>query len=239
MLAQFFDRQKFATTALPIKKAASECQSDTGADNEWAYRIERLRLPLAKELRAFPKGVFDAHVEVSIAVSGNCVPETEHHDPLLSLEAELVVTARCPGRDILLCAWHFDRHPPCGVEDHSADEEPDVAAPAEPCAVHPRYHMHFGGRRMTKTPHDFGATLLLPGPRLPHPPVDGVLFIDFVLSNFVEQKWRHARGNAQYLRLVRSAQERLWKPYARSVGLAWNRAPSLEWPVADVWPHVC
>lgn len=226
-LASFFGRQKIVDNAVPLQKAAVECRLESsGGENEWSYNIERLSIPLPVGIKAHPVGVYDAQAEINVSVKGHCAPESDYHDPLIKLEAEIVVTGRCKHKENVFCSWHFDRHI---TEEDSA----------EPEAAHPRYHMHFGGRRMTKSVLDFGAILLLPGPRLPHPPLDGILFIDFVLSNFAENKWRHARTQAPYQRLIRNAQTRLWKPYVRSLHGAWAKPQPKEWAPHDVWPHFC
>lgn len=220
--AEFLDRQKITRTAIPIKKAATECGGDEGDDNQWAYKIERLLIPIS-EMKCYPLGVCDSQVEISLEVSGNCRLDSEHHDPLNKLESEIIVTGKLANKE-LFCSWHFDRH----ISDVNSNE---------PEAAHPRYHMHFGGRRMTKSGADFGAALLLASPRLPHPPLDGILFIDFILSNFAENKWRHVRMQSQYLRLIRQSQERLWRPYVRSISNGWTRPWPSEWSPLDIWPH--
>ena len=69
---------------------------------------------------------------------------------------------------------------------------------------------------------NLGNVLLLPTPRISHPPMDIVLGIDFVLSNFVKAEiYKKIQSNSQYKAAVRKAQEKLWKPYMLSLAHHW------------------
>lgn len=69
---------------------------------------------------------------------------------------------------------------------------------------------------------NLGDVLLLPAPRISYPPMDIVLGIDFILSNFVEKKvYNELRCDPQYKSAVKNAQARLWKPYILSLAHFW------------------
>lgn len=74
---------------------------------------------------------------------------------------------------------------------------------------------------MTKIHHRLGDTLLLDPPRLMHPPMDGILAIDFVLANYAGKIWKSLRDDEQYKRLVVPQFEKIWKPYFGSVTDSW------------------
>ena len=86
--------------------------------------------------------------------------------------------------------------------------------------VHPYFHLTWGGDTIKKM--NLGNVLLLPTPRISHPPMDIVLGIDFVLSNFVKAEiYKRIQSNSQYKAAVRKAQEKLWKPYMLSLAHHW------------------
>ena len=87
--------------------------------------------------------------------------------------------------------------------------------------IHPHFHMTWGGDSIKDI--SLGNVLLLPTPRISHPPMDIVLGIDFILSNFVEaQRYEPLKDrNPQYRAAVRRAQEKYWKPYMLSLAHHW------------------
>lgn len=86
--------------------------------------------------------------------------------------------------------------------------------------IHPHYHLTWGGDTLKDV--ELGDVLLLPTPRISYPPMDIVLGIDFVLSNFVKADiYKQIQSDSQYKAAVKSAQEKLWKPYMLSLAHHW------------------
>jgi hypothetical protein len=72
---------------------------------------------------------------------------------------------------------------------------------------------------------NLGNVLLLDPPRLLHPPLDAILAVDFVLSNFMGAKWKQLRADEHYETMITHAQELFWKPYVKSLFAAgWGSA---------------
>lgn len=112
----------------------------------------------------------------------------------------------------------------------------------EPENVHPRYHFQFGGNEVLNwidaCEMNFGSSLFLDTPRLSHPPLDIILGIDFVLSNFYGEKWKNLTQDSTYRKLLAEAQERFWKPYAMSLASTWTNTIASDWPSKDIWPQI-
>lgn len=86
--------------------------------------------------------------------------------------------------------------------------------------IHPYFHLTWGGNTIKDM--DLGDILLLPAPRISYPPMDVILGIDFVLSNFVKSDiYRQIQSDSQYKAAVKSAQEKYWKPYMLSLAHHW------------------
>ena len=86
--------------------------------------------------------------------------------------------------------------------------------------IHPHFHITWGGDNIKDL--DLGDVLLLPTPRISYPPMDIVLGIDFVLSNFVKADvYRQIQSDSQYKAAVKNAQEKYWKPYMLSLAHHW------------------
>lgn len=109
----------------------------------------------------------------------------------------------------VLSHWHLDF-------DSNADNE----------YMHPDFHLTFGGNAMKSEGENenqvFGKVLIVPSPRLPHPPMDAVLGIDFIIKNFVQKDIaNNIINNSQYRKAVESSQRRLWRPYILAVASHW------------------
>lgn len=83
--------------------------------------------------------------------------------------------------------------------------------------IHPFYHFHAGGSFLKqKGP---GSLLQLSSPRIPHPPMDIVLAVNFILCNFYSthetglQKQMKILDDPSYQELVERAARRVYKPY--------------------------
>lgn len=86
--------------------------------------------------------------------------------------------------------------------------------------IHPHFHLTWGGDILKNL--NLGDVLLLPTPRISYPPMDIVLGIDFVLSNFVKvDLYRQIQNDSQYKAAVKNAQEKYWKPYMLSLAHHW------------------
>lgn len=86
--------------------------------------------------------------------------------------------------------------------------------------IHPHFHLTWGGDAMKDL--ELGQVLLLPTPRILYPPMDIILSVDFILSNFVKAcVYKKIQSNSQYRAALRNAQEKYWKPYILSIAHHW------------------
>lgn len=110
--------------------------------------------------------------------------------------------------------------------------------------MHPVYHLHYGGNRLDSTiqneDHCYGDSLFLDSPRLAHPPMDAILGVDFVLTNYVSQEsFRTLREDNQYQNLVKAAQSRVWRPYIQALAHSWSPVPDrCDWKDKTIWPQL-
>ncbi|WP_157043691.1 hypothetical protein [Nitrobacter hamburgensis] len=133
-------------------------------------------------------------------------------DQFAELEINVEKYANTANGVELKAAWHFDRH----IID-KAKSTPHVTDD-----IHPLYHFQYGGSRMSQLGSQLGATLLLDPPRLMHPPMDGLLAIDFVLANYAGMSWKLLRQDPRYERLITPQFESIWKPYFDSIAGSWS-----------------
>lgn len=100
--------------------------------------------------------------------------------------------------------WHLDRE-----ENTTGD------------FIHPLYHLHAGGNQLKDGNIDAGGLVFIGSPRIPHPPMDIILAIHFVIQNFInsgdfEQKSK-LLADDDYQDLVERARKRVLDPYFQSI----------------------
>lgn len=195
----------------PLSGAAEQCAAAVGGrgDQSWGYDISNLVFRLQPMKGTVPAKTKDLRVELSIKMVGrfDCDPD----DQFLDLEINLEKYAYTSAGAELKAAWHFDRH----IIDTKKDD------PLLTDDIHPLYHFQFGGAKMSQIANQLGGTFLLDPPRLMHPPMDGILAIDFVLANYAGLTWKALRDDAQYSKLIIPKLEQIWKPYFSAIAGSW------------------
>lgn len=101
-----------------------------------------------------------------------------------------------------IASWHLD------YDNHPEKSE----------FVHPYFHLTFGGNAIENK--NLGELLLIPGPRIPYPPMDVIMAIDFILANFLK-KDKYFRIRSEYAPFLTKSQDWLLKPYILSVASNW------------------
>ena len=171
-----------------------------------------------------PSDLKSISLSLRVELWGRCLDRNSLYDPFLDLSVECVVTGQ--RKDIegkYHSAWHLDRDVP------KADQKRTDLA-------HPAYHLQYGGQRLPPLGSP-GNHLLLGSPRVAHPPLDGVLAVDFVLSNYFPRLWRDLRFDARYKRLVDGSQRRCWRPYSMASAERWSSGTP-AWDGLPIWPQV-
>jgi len=177
--------------------------------------IERHVIPKGID-KLCPKNERDFKVELTINLAQLIKPE-DAEDPILNLGVSIKVEGDYIDKDdyeSVICCWHLDK----GNIDESLYN-------------HPIYHMNFGGDLMSdklteeKNPKYFGGLLLLPSPRVMHPPMDIILACDFIIKNFYE-KSKHIEMTTLpgYVDLINKSKNRYVKPYAYALASAWEKS---------------
>ncbi len=178
-------------------------------DHIWAYSLDKLAFRIIPPQQTLPKNLkLPIDVMVSLNIQGICVEENEHCS-INSLALDIEVVSLEDGHK-RISAWHFDRH----IEGESDNP---------PADSHPHFHFQHGGKKMEEhLAEQVNSILLTAAPRIPFPPMDASLAIDFVLSNFCGADWRKLRGDVAYRHIVKSSQNRLWRPYFKMISNFWE-----------------
>ncbi|WP_326536307.1 hypothetical protein [Pseudorhodoferax sp.] len=199
-----------------IKSAVNIAQKTRG-DSQWEYSIDNLQMRVDLPQNSLPRScIGPLHLTLDLEVGGECSGLEDGDLKHLILNLSMSV-----GEENF-CAWHFDRH--IG-EEESVD-------------VHPLYHFQHGGHAMEVHDGDLGKSLLISAPRLAFPPMDAILAIDFVISNFSGRYWRELREDPSYINLLKGSQEFFWKPYLKRVASWWDPGPKDSDSIQSLFPHL-
>ncbi len=87
--------------------------------------------------------------------------------------------------------------------------------------IHPYYHFHAGGNRISEDMVDGSKLIFISSPRLPHPPMDIALAIHFLIQNFINAdeipEKKALLSNDEYVGIINRASERILNPYFRTI----------------------
>jgi len=120
-------------------------------------------------------------------------------------------------------AWHLDK---------------DIRKPGanKPKFDHPLYHFQSGGNYLEEKKNIMGA-IFIGAPRLPHPPMDVILGVHFILRNFCSTKdypfFDKLFVNPDYQDIVRRAKERMFTPYFKAFS---GGHTNLDYTIENVFP---
>lgn len=193
----------------PIQSAASSCQqtlnTQQGTYNCFLEELEFVNVDPDKKFRKVrPNTVYTEigfELSLSISLKGK-VPNGDISDPLSELAVGFVLKGLNKDSNFLINSWHIDRH--------IGDEESYFP--------HPLYHIQYGGKAMTENETiNYGNTLLIDSPRIPCPPVDLALAIDYVLANYYGKIWFDFREDLRYREAISFSQKSMWRPYYKSL----------------------
>jgi len=225
--AQFLTQQNILQDPKPIYNAASACRNHN-VKGMWKYSIDNLIFRKLGSIKVFQNefDVENATIIFSMLAEGKCEPN-EGEDPLTALSMNIFLSGNYISGDNInnaYSSWHLDRH----------NSEIDSAF------LHPIYHFSFGGMRL-EDELDFNNTpvILADTPRIAHLPMDAILGIDFILTNFWENSLLTYRKEGVYVNLVGESQRTFWKPYIDSLHSFWRGKPDhLLWPPNLIIPQL-
>lgn len=190
-----------------LYSASKKIKYDIGDNTTWKYSIGlQFSIPtLPSHIR--PPELEFLEVYFTIDIDGNILTESII-DPINNLEFNISITGLSnTGENVAY--WHLDKH--VGEVDDGITK-----------FIHPEYHLSFGGNKLWDERRDYGNMLIHPSPRIPHPPMDAILGVDFILQNFInKQDIRRLISTPEYRSILKNSQRRIWMPYMLSLAHHW------------------
>lgn len=171
---------------------------------EYCWESREAKVP--DKVRPSDAEVLEITLKFDATFAATAVDFAAECDPFETLQVDILM--RCLGGDAeYRFAWHIDRH---GLPNQPGE----VGAPA---ALHPCYHVQAGGKvlreQLDSGSGRYGHILLVEAPRIPLPPMDPVLAVDFAFSQFDGASWTELRKKEPYKDTVRQSQQRYWRRY--------------------------
>lgn len=231
-LAQILQREGVINDAGPLYSAEVECRKDKGSN--WGYSLEGLIFRPLSQLKTIPYPIEELSLRLTIDVKGICNDQIEG-DPFEDYNLQLLIRGSYKNQlddsyKVVTCSWHLDRH---------------ISNPGDGDSrfLHPHYHLQFGGHALKEVVGDdqqfVGKILLIDSPRIAYPPLDALLGIDFVLTNFFTSPDLKFREEGEYANQLEAMQERLWKSYTKALASRWQPNHHLApWQCNLIWPQL-
>ena len=188
----------------------------------WGYSIENLILRPSElpKRHIRPSSIHTIQVEIDVELLCNDKHWIEQNDPFISLNFRARITGS-DSRNKYSFGFHIDRH-----NQNDQSEE-----------IHPVYHLQYNP--FIDDDSKLGSVLYLDTPRVMHVPLDLILGVDMILSNFAPKAWEALRNENEYQSLYRKYQNSLWKPYIHSWASHWpNRLQSVSWQPQSICPYL-
>ena len=233
-----FDFQTALSSLNNLNKAC--CIGKVYHSSYWNYKISQIEIKLGKDIpkKKLPKSVCDLKLITSIEVSGD-TNKTNEIDPFQSLSFNFSVKGdficeKTGDLKTAVTSYHLDRH--------IYDDGDNI--PEEP---HPFYHFQFGGKKLIDEfggKIDTGELLVLETPRINHYPMDFILGMDYLISNFYPNVRKQLMSSKQeYRRLIEKYQIKIVKPYFQAITSNWEKSliqfcHSPNWTPISLYPQI-
>lgn len=188
----------------------------------WGYTIEDLKLYLPELPRhVAPKSIHSLDLTIDIDLLCKCDDWDNLNDPFQKLNFRVALRGLDSVKEYSF-GFHIDKH----NHAHQTDE------------IHPIYHLQYSPALRNQAT-DYGSLLMLDTPRMMHAPVDLVLGLDLVLSNFLPKVWDKLRDEQQYVALYKKYLDSIWKPYVHTWASHWAYdLANITWQPSLLCPYL-
>ncbi len=215
----------------PILQAAKQLEDinfiptlkdGTRDPNFWGYEIEDFIIPVETIKHIRPKGIKDVSITLNMKVIANSNEWLTLSDPLADLNFNVLI--RGIGTESCYAGFHIDRH-----DMNLVSTEP-----------HPIYHLQYMVNPLDSDDFNYGSVLHLDTPRIMHYPMDFILGMGFLTSNFYPTAFEVLLDDGIFTSLYKEYQERIWKPFAHTMANHWDfdKANIIWKPTSTLCPYL-
>lgn len=207
-----------AITSLNNKEAIPILKDGSTDENIWGYDIDDFELPVDTIKHIKPDDIKNAKAILNLKLRADISKWHSFEDPLIELSFN--VTLKGVGKTTYHFGFHIDKHT---SSTHS--DEP-----------HPIYHLQYNLNPRKSPNPDLGEIFFLDTPRIMHKPLDFILGIGFLTSNFFPTVYNILLEDPNFRRIFKDYQIIFWKPYFHTLANHWKpfEEKKISWSPANL-----
>lgn len=201
---------------LSISHGSIDFKNGLSKEGLWGYTISDITFKVDQSVlrHISPAGFTNVEVIIDLDVESKISEWENLNDPFCSLNfRSLIKGTNSKTNKLHYLSFHIDRHN--GSETNE---------------IHPLYHLQYvqNCKKNEKEEFDHGDTFQLDVPRMMHLPMELILGVSTILSNFSPSKYSELIENRQFVNLCKTYQKYVWHPYFNSLENFWLKNP-MEW----------
>ncbi len=194
-------------------------------NESWGYTISDIKFKADQSTlkHISPSGFTNVEVIIELDVESKISEWDNLNDPFSSLNFRSIIRGtNSKTNKVHYLGFHIDRH------NGSKTNE-----------IHPLYHLQYvqNSKIKPKEEFDHGETLQLDVPRMMHLPMELILGVSTILSNFSPTTYSKLVENRQFVNLCKDYQQKIWRPYFNSLENYWLKNP-MEWDPKENCPYL-
>lgn len=218
------------TIAAELLKTHSPILKNGTTDADcWGYEITDLKIPVDTIKHIKPKEIINNKLELilNMKLIASFKDWERLNDPFIELNFNVIIrgiSIKENDEESHYFCFHIDKH---DMAENS--EEP-----------HPIYHLQYSNNPYKSTNFNYGSTLYIDTPRILHHPVDLILGIGFLTSNFFPSAFEAIMDDGFFPGLYKKYQDRIIKPYFHTLASHWdyNKSNVVWKPTKDLCPFL-
>jgi hypothetical protein len=201
-------------------------------ENIWGYDIEGFKIPLETLKHIKPNDIKSGEVYLDMKLRAKIDNWKTFNDPFEELGFN--VTIKGTGKQTYFFGFHIDKHIVKKENNEEKVKETDVVS--EP---HPMYHLQYNLNPTKSKEPKLGDLFYIDTPRIMHKPIDFILGISFLTSNFYPTAFEILKEVRGFRKLHDDYQDAIWKPYFHTLANQWKpfEEGNIVWnPINDICP---
>ena len=190
-------------------------------ENIWGYDIEDFKMPLDTLSHVKPQDITKGEIILNMKLRAKIEHWNTYNDPFVELAYNVMI------KGVGNRTYHFGFH----IDKHIAN-----ATTKEP---HPVYHLQYNFNPTKSSSPNLGDLFYIDTPRIMHKPIDFILGIGFLTSNFYPIAFESLKDEREFVKLQENYQNAIWKPYFHTIANKWKpfQETNIVWnPINDICP---
>ncbi len=190
-------------------------------ENVWGYDIENFVLPLDTLKHVTPNDIKKGEIVLNMKLRGNIENWESFNDPFVELAFKVLIKG--VGNDR---TYHFGFH----IDKHTGGNSDEP---------HPIYHLQYDFNPTDSAEPNLGDLFYVDTPRIMHKPMDFILGVGFLTSNFFPTGFQVLCEKREFIKLNTTYQQSVWRPYFHTLANKWKPfdEKNIIWnPINEICP---